>query len=189
MIARSIVIVFLVSIIGGLLYWQYHNTLFSLIVVALCYDAFSTWKQGVKTNIVVYMFVFMLSINAWIYYLYTYDKLIVISIIVITQSSDIYQYVVGYLVGKNKIGSVSKNKTYEGYIGGFVLTYLSFIYFYKCTYIMIIYLLGIAGGLASSYFKRQQGIKDYSNLLGPHGGWIDRTDSIVLPAIFALALY
>jgi phosphatidate cytidylyltransferase len=159
----------------------------------------ATWKQGVDTNTVIYMFSFMIFINTWLYYLYVYyDKFIVLSIVAITQASDIYQYIVGYcctytnlgfIIGNNKIGGISKNKTYQGYVGGFILTYLTFIYFYDYVYISGIYFLGISGGLISSYFKRQQGIKDYSNLLGPHGGWIDRTDSIILPAIFAFFLY
>ncbi len=33
-----------------------------------------------------------------------------------SQLSDIYQYIGGSYFGKNKIGWISKNKTYEGYL-------------------------------------------------------------------------
>lgn len=187
--ARAVVIAILVLTIGGLLYWEYHNTLFAFIIAAVSFDAGCVWKQGVETDTVLYLASFMYAINAWLYYLYMHDKFIVISIVAITQMSDIYQYIVGYYIGRTRIGWISRNKTYEGYVGGLVLTFLTFCYFYSLEYILEIYLLGIAGGLLSSTFKRNIGIKDYSNLLGPHGGWIDRTDSIVLPAIFAMMLY
>ena len=181
---RAIVVGFLVSTVGCLFYWHYYNMLFILINLATFYDIIYLFKTGINSMVVLILFMFMVSINGRLYYLNYYDQSSVISIIIITQLSDIYQYIVGYFIGRNKIGTISKNKTYEGYLGGIVLTYLTFIWFYKSIDILVIYALGIIGGLLSSFFKRKLGIKDYSNLLGPHGGWIDRTDSIILPSIF-----
>ena len=61
------------------------------------------------------------------------------------------------------------------------LTFIGFVY-----EIVLIYLLGIVSGLLSSLFKRLVGIKDYSDLLGPHGGWVDRIDSIIIPLILKI---
>jgi phosphatidate cytidylyltransferase len=48
--------------------------------------------------------------------------------------------------------------------------------------------LGNLGGLLNSALKRHYQIKDFSNLLGAHGGWLDRADSIYTTAIIQLLI-
>jgi phosphatidate cytidylyltransferase len=100
-------------------------------------------------------------------------------IIIITQTSDVIQYFIGYFFGKTKnIIKTSPNKSLEGYVGGTMITYLIFNYF---NYINIFYYIigGVLGDLIVSYVKRQINIKDSSTLLKSHGGWLDRIDSIL----------
>ena len=120
----------------------------------------------------------------------------VLGLVIITQLSDVFQYYVGKKLGRNHIGPVSPNKTWEGYIGAYFILYCltSFQawFLYGPRHIALIscyYFLGAVGGLLASYVKRKLDLKDYSDLLGPHGGWIDRTDSLYLPAIFLYVLY
>lgn len=47
-------------------------------------------------------------------------------------------------------------------------------------------LLGEVGDLTASLIKRKLEIKDYSNLLGTHGGFMDRIDSILFGSMFIL---
>ena len=115
--------------------------------------------------------------------------LLILSIVVI---SDIFQEFSGKIFGKNKIGWISPNKTYEGYIGGYIgMLIFYFIYniFSKTNFfhINIIYLLGISGDLFYSFIKRMIGIKDYSELLLSHGGVLDRMDSFIF-GLFAVPL-
>jgi phosphatidate cytidylyltransferase len=42
---------------------------------------------------------------------------------------------------------------------------------------------GICGDLFVSMIKRRLGIKDTSNMLGSHGGWLDRTDGVKMAII------
>ena len=78
------------------------------------------------------------------------------------------------------VWKLSPNKTIIGYLGG--LSTLLFVFFtnYSVSTIFILYITGCMGDLLASYFKRLHKIENYSNLLGAHGGFLDRCDSIIL---------
>ena len=52
-------------------------------------------------------------------------------------------------------------------------------------------LMGFFGGLVMSAIKRDRGIKYWGHLIGGHGGFIDRLDSVVFaaPIFFHLTRY
>jgi phosphatidate cytidylyltransferase len=108
--------------------------------------------------------------------------------------SDVFQEFSGKYFGKNKIGWISPNKTYEGYIGGYIgILIIYFINTYrKSPYnffeFNLIYIFGIFGDLFFSYIKRKIEVKDYSEILLSHGGVLDRLDSFIL-AILGFGLY
>lgn len=79
---------------------------------------------------------------------------------------------------------ISPNKTLAGYIFGFFFTYLINYYFLFINNAVILLFLGIIGDLYASYIKRFLNIKDYSKLLGSHGGFLDRFDSLIFSAPF-----
>lgn len=109
-------------------------------------------------------------------------ELIFILIIVII--SDVFQEFMGKHFGKNKIGWISPNKTYEGYIGGYVgILIIYFIKNYNFVDLNIIYIFGILGDLFFSYIKRKIGVKDYSEILLSHGGMLDRLDSFIFAVL------
>lgn len=176
------------------LYFSYINILYCVLNLAVIYDVyFMYFKLNIGKMTIVWIVISMLLFNNYLMYMYYYDFFHIIKVVVITQTSDIYQYIAGKQFGKTKIGRISKNKTYEGYIIGFIFTLVTFLpiyYIYELIDIFVeawqisyIYMLGIIGGLCSSLFKRIQNIKDYSDLLGLHGGWMDRIDSIILPSL------
>ena len=120
------------------------------------------------------------------------DILLILSMIIV---SDVFQEFSGKIFGKNKIGWISPNKTYEGYIGvyiGMLLFYFIYNHISKTPmnfiFINIIYVAGIVGDLFFSLIKRNYNIKDYSNLLLSHGGVLDRLDSFIF-AITAGSLF
>tara|TARA_Y100001970_G_scaffold10421_1_gene12330 strand:+ start:4304 stop:4975 length:672 start_codon:yes stop_codon:yes gene_type:complete len=109
--------------------------------------------------------------------------------------TDSAAYVMGKKFGKRKIfPSVSANKTWVGSVSGliFSILFLLIIYsnFNKAYWpnnfqLIDILFIGFITGLFSqfgdfleSYFKRNLGVKDSSNLLLGHGGFLDRFDSI-----------
>ena len=47
---------------------------------------------------------------------------------------------------------------------------------------MVITIMGFAGGLTMSAIKRDRGVKDYGTLIEGHGGVLDRVDSLLFAA-------
>ncbi len=114
-------------------------------------------------------------------------------------------YIVGSLTGRHKLyPSISPNKTWEGFIGGTVLTLIgTFILdrycagFFGMTEVplWIWMLIGIStcvfgtiGDLIESKIKRYYGVKDSGHWIPGHGGILDRIDSflVAFPAAFFL---
>lgn len=110
--------------------------------------------------------------------------------------NDICAYFVGSAIGKHKFSpKVSPNKSVEGFVGGVLgAGFIGFLYAvvfadsvpFSGLYCAIIAALGaipaVIGDLAASAIKRDNGIKDYSNLIPGHGGMIDRIDSVLFTA-------
>ena len=104
--------------------------------------------------------------------------------------NDIFAYVIGSKIGKTKMcKSISPNKTWEGSIGGLVIgsfvgCILYKILLGKVTFkivllTVILSIIGQMGDLVLSKIKRENGIKDFSNLMPGHGGILDRLDSSI----------
>ncbi len=114
---------------------------------------------------------------------------------------DVFAYFVGRTFGKNALFKrISPNKTWEGTIGGLlgVLLTISALAlstgrFSPKTWIIcgIIGALGATfGDLFESLLKRSVGVKDSSNVLPGHGGFLDRFDALffVFPLILVVLL-
>ena len=104
-------------------------------------------------------------------------------------------FLIGTAMGKHKLFQrVSPKKTWEGVIGGGMLTLISawFISVYY-TYVSltdwlviasIIVVLGTYGDLFESMFKRSINAKDSGSILPGHGGVLDRFDGVFMAAPF-----
>ncbi len=108
--------------------------------------------------------------------------------------ADVGAYVAGKNLGKRKlIPKVSPNKTWEGAIGGLVLSaafaaLASFWFFpelplkFSIPLAIAITVIGMFGDLAESAMKRGAGVKDAASILPGHGGLLDRLDSLLFGA-------
>ena len=115
-------------------------------------------------------------------------------LIVITQSSDVLQYLWGKAAGRRPIApKISPAKTVEGTLGGIACASIlgalaapmtPFSVAQAALMALAVAVLGFAGDLLLSAIKRRRGIKDWSDLIPGHGGMLDRLDSLVLSAPF-----
>ena len=116
-------------------------------------------------------------------------------ILLITTSSDTFAYLIGKNFGKHKLlPKVSPKKTVEGAIGGLLMSSIlgSLYYYYMmpsspiCFIIIFSCLVSLSapiGDLIFSKIKRENDIKDYSDLIPGHGGILDRFDSLILAVL------
>lgn len=180
---RILVGITLALLVSICFYLKYIKFMLICINFAIIYDVLYLCTLNINPFFINLILFLMLKFNEYLFFIYEHDSYFLLKIIIITQTSDIYQYLFGRKYGKHKIGWISQNKTYEGYIGGLCMTIITFIFWYCVSDIAMIYFLGIVSGFLSSLLKRFLQIKDYSNLLSEHGGFIDRIDSIILPII------
>jgi phosphatidate cytidylyltransferase len=108
---------------------------------------------------------------------------------VILSIFDGFSQVSGQLFGKTKLmPKVSPYKTIEGLIGGTLVAVLSSLIFKNLInastlksilLAVVVVVFAFAGDLLKSYYKRKYNVKDFSNLIPGHGGFLDRFDSLI----------
>jgi len=110
-------------------------------------------------------------------------------------------YYVGSRFGRHRLApKVSPKKSWEGVAGGVALTafgvwFCRTVFFHELPLTIAIALFALLsvlaplGDLVESLFKRDAGVKDSSDLIPGHGGFLDRTDSLYFAAPFTLALF
>ena len=137
-------------------------------------------------------------------------------VFLVSSLTDVFALVFGMLFGKHKLApEISPKKTIEGAAGGLfggivgaLLVFLVFEIFgwlgtgffawgLRKSYTYLSYaLIAIFGScltqigdLVASLIKRSLGIKDFSRLLGSHGGMLDRVDGMMLNACFVSLIF
>lgn len=133
-----------------------------------------------------------------------------LSAMILVWLADIGAYFVGRAIGKRKLASqISPGKSLEGALGGLVLC---LIYAILCSYYFlpnetlfgawkaqwgwgamlvmtaVLVLFSVLGDLFESQLKRLAKVKDSSNLLPGHGGFLDRVDAL-LPVMPLVTLF
>ena len=102
---------------------------------------------------------------------------------------DGFSQVSGQLFGKTKLfPKISPNKTVEGLIGGALIAILSAFVFKNLIiapqinailFAVVVVIFAFVGDTAKSIYKRKYNVKDFSNLIPGHGGFLDRFDSLI----------
>jgi len=113
--------------------------------------------------------------------------------------SDTGGYISGAKLGRHPMApSVSPKKSWEGLVGSLVASglggavLLHFVFhvhwYWGLLFGLAVSIASVIGDLGESMIKRDLGVKDMSNLLPGHGGFMDRLDSILFAAPTAYIL-
>ena len=126
------------------------------------------------------------------------NKNILLIIILMIWFADIGAYFSGKRFGRIQIvKTISPGKTVEGLVGGFLsnVIFISSLYFLGFLNIfdgillaILVTSLSLYGDIYESFLKRMAKIKDSSNLIPGHGGFLDRLDSFcpTIPILYFL---
>ena len=116
-------------------------------------------------------------------------------LIAVVVATDVAGYFVGKLIGGPKFWPrVSPKKTWSGTAGGWAAAAVVGAIFaaqagFGLTFVLVSVLASMAsqaGDIVESATKRKFGIKDSSNLIPGHGGFLDRFDGMMGAALFVL---
>lgn len=122
----------------------------------------------------------------------------VFGLLLLTWLNDTGAYLIGSKFGKHPLHPrISPKKTWEGTIGGVVVTFIVAYIFCAVSGVLrlvdwmvlaaIVSVFGTMGDLVESMLKRSVGVKDSGNLLPGHGGVLDRFDAFIFLLPFAAA--
>lgn len=152
------------------------------------------WMAGGSFYIFLPLSALLLLRNA------TDGQFVIIWLLLVVWATDIGAYAAGLTIGGPKLApSISPKKTWAGLVGGMVSAGLvaafAGVWLGAVASFVALFLSGMAlavvaqmGDLFESYFKRRFDVKDSSNLIPGHGGFLDRVDGL-LAAAFALAVF
>ncbi len=162
-----------------------------IIIIAGFYEIFKLHK---KSGFIKKRF-FLLSALIFAVLAYSFlifsgmDKYYILFVFLVISIFDSFSQISGQIFGRNKIcPKISPAKTVEGLTGGFIIALLSSLLFRDLidhdSASTLILSAGISvfaffGDLAASYYKRMFEVKDFSNLIPGHGGFLDRFDSLI----------
>jgi len=126
-------------------------------------------------------------------------RLYLLYAILVAILSDIGGLIIGKIFKGKKLTKISPNKTISGSIGSFIFSLFLIPFFYEdlinysfliLTFItLLISLISQLGDLFISLLKRKAKVKDTSDILPGHGGFLDRVDGIIFAIPIAILLF
>ncbi len=131
----------------------------------------------------------------------TFSPGIVIGFFLMLYANDTGAYLTGVSFGRNRLMErISPKKSWEGFIGGIVITAIAGWFLAGWLGILprplwlvlavIVSISGTYGDLVESMLKRSLGVKDSGTIMPGHGGFLDRFDSAIVafPLMFLFIL-
>ena len=162
-----------------------------IIIIAGFYEIFKLHKESgfIKKRFFL-LSALIFAVLAYSFFIFSgMDKNYILFAFLVISIFDSFSQITGQIFGRKKIfPKISPAKTVEGLAGGFIVTLISSLLFQDLIVQDNINTLKISAGisafafigdLAASYYKRMFKVKDFSNLIPGHGGFLDRFDSFI----------
>ena len=166
-------------------------------------------KDNTKNKIFRFLYkgISLIYLSILVYYILisrssnTVSEIFIIYSILISVLSDIGGLIIGRIFKGKKLSKISPKKTISGSIGSFIFSlflipfFISHLanksLFFLCCVTLVISFASQVGDLFISYLKRKAKVKDTSDLLPGHGGFLDRIDGIIfsIPVGFLILNY
>ena len=205
---RIITSIFLLSLLTAMYLYSFIMIISLIIIAVITWIEFYALISKIITNNTfkdkslrfLYKGMSLLYLSLLVYLIFVIEsfypnlKIYLLYSVLVAILSDIGGLIFGKIFKGKKLTKISPKKTISGSIGSFVFS-LSLIPFFYNNFIkndflililitIIISLISQLGDLFISYLKRKAKVKDTSNILPGHGGFLDRIDGI----IFAIPL-
>ena len=208
---RIITSVFLFILLTLMFFYSYILIISLIIIASISWIEFHNLISKIyhKKKILKFFFKFfsllyLLSLTLIILYILTNKeelKIFVVYSILVSIASDVGGLTIGKIFKGKKLTKISPNKTISGSIGSFIFSLLLIPFFNDLiidhgiiSLIIITALISLTtqlGDLFISLLKRKAKVKNTSDLLPGHGGFLDRIDGLIfaLPIGFLLLTY
>jgi phosphatidate cytidylyltransferase len=181
----------------SIVFYPLYFRLLALVIIFIC--AWELFRIFRKSDFSRKLF-FLLSLLMFLlfslgFYLFSgMEKENILYAFLVLSIFDSFSQITGQLWGKRKLfPRISPFKTVEGFAGGALVALISSVLLRKLTESSLLHAMVVAGGivvfaflgdLLASYFKRKYMVKDFSNLIPGHGGFLDRFDSLIAGGAF-----
>tara|TARA_B110000261_G_scaffold28957_1_gene32697 strand:- start:8512 stop:9174 length:663 start_codon:yes stop_codon:yes gene_type:complete len=204
---------FLMSLLTAMYFYSF------VMIIALIVIAMIVWiefyaliskilpRNKFKDKLLRFVFkaISLLYLSLLVYFIFSIEsyypnlKLYLLYSVLVAVLSDIGGLVIGKTFKGKKLTKFSPNKTVSGSIGSFIFS-LSLIPFFQGKLIaysllilivitILISLTSQLGDLFLSFLKRKAKVKDTSDILPGHGGFLDRVDGIIFAIPIGILLF
>ena len=181
-ISSNYFLIFLIVItLFSLSFFSFHSFEYLFIfqsIIVLCIFFSSKFR---KELFILSLYFFCIIL----FYIANIDRNIFYLLILVSFFNDTVAYISGrYLGGPLILPKISPKKTWSGTSISFISSTLLLLFFnFEILISMLISIFLFIGDIFFSFIKRYLNIKDFSLLLGSHGGILDRLDSMFFVAI------
>jgi len=164
-------------------------------------------KNRIKDKSLRYFFksISLLYLTLLVYFIFAIEsyypnlKLYLLYTILVAILSDVGGLIIGKTFKGKKLTKISPNKTISGSIGSFIFSLFLIPFFYEDLIVysflnltlitLLISLISQLGDLFISFLKRKAKVKNTSDILPGHGGFLDRLDGIIFAIPVGILLF
>ena len=209
-IVTSILLLFLLYLMINYSYILIISLIIISVVTWIEFNSliYKVFKKNKKKNLIIkFLFkllslIYLSSLVFLILYIeteQTHLKICLIYSILVSIVTDIGGLLIGRTIKGKKLTKISPKKTISGSIGSFLFSlvlvpifYNEFLEYNLLYFIIITLLISLTsqvGDILISYLKRRAKVKDTSDILPGHGGFLDRIDGIIFALPIGILLF